>query len=96
MDINEIIAAYNAAKADESAAKKKKEKFAALIMAHAGGREFFTTDAYNVMIDTRTRTGIDTEALYKDFPEIKGEYGKTTTYNVITAKEVTSAEVKTA
>jgi len=96
MDINEIIKNYNAAKAAENAAKKEKEKLSALIINYAAGREFFTTDAYNVIIDVRTRTGIDTETLYKDFPDFKDVYGKTTTYNVITAKESAAAAKKSA
>lgn len=96
MSINETITAYNAAKAQENAAKKEKEKLAALIINHANGRDFFATDEYNVVIDKRTRTGIDTETLYKDFPDFKDTYGKTTEYNVITAKAITKATEKTA
>jgi len=96
MDINAIISAYIDAKNRETEAKKEKEKLASLILEHAKGADFFQTDAYNVVIDKRTRTGIDTKALYKDFPDIKDAYGTITEYNVITAKEKASAGKKSA
>lgn len=86
MSINEIISAYNKAKETESRAKKEKERLSALILDYAGNRDFLETDSYNVMIDNRTRTGIDTKRLYSDFPDIKEVYGTTTEYKVITAK----------
>lgn len=92
--IDSIIAAYNAAKAAESAAKKEKERLAAIILESAKGADFFETDTFRVMIDKRKREGLDTKALYRDFPDIKKEYGTITEYSVITAKE--KAEKRTA
>lgn len=86
MSTNEIIAAYLAAKEAEKQAKKEKEKLQAMIQDAARGADFFETDAYRIMIDTRTRTSIDTDAVYRDFPEFKDVYGKTTEYSVITVK----------
>jgi len=94
MTTNEIIAAYLAAKEAEKQAKKEKEKLQAMILDAAGDADFFETDAYRIMIDTRTRTSIDTDAVYKDFPEFKDVYGKTTEYSVITVKA--KAATKTA
>jgi len=96
MNINDIVSEFMQARAEEAAAKKRKEKAAALIIEHARGAEFFQTDMYNVVIDTRTRTGIDTERVYADFPEFRDVYGKTSTYNVITPKARTDAAGKTA
>ena len=94
MSTNEIIAAYIAAKEAEKQAKKEKDRLQALILDAAGGADFFETDAYRIMIDTRARTSIDTEAVYKDFPEFKDVYGKTTEYTVLTVKA--KAATKTA
>lgn len=78
MTINEIIAAYNAAKAEETAAKKRAENMKKLILEYAGIADNFTTDTYTVVIKTTVSTRLDTAALYKDFPDIKESYGKTT------------------
>lgn len=96
MDINQILAAYNDATAREKAAKKEREKLAAMVKDFAGGREHFTTDAYIVIIDKRKRTGLDADALRKDFPDIADVYGKTTEYDVITVKAAEPATAKTA
>ena len=95
MSINAIIAAYIAAKEAEKAAAAEAKKLQALIISAAGGAAYMETDGYNVMIDTRTRTTINADALRKDFPDVMDVYGKTTTYNVITAKAKT-AEARTA
>lgn len=95
-DINEIVAAYNAAKARESAAKKEKDLCSAMILEYANGAEFFETDDFRVMLGNRSRSGIDTKKLYKDFPDIKDVYGTTTTYTVIDAQKKESAGKKSA
>lgn len=95
MSIDEIISAYNRAKAAESSAKKEKERMAALILERANGAEFFETEAYRVFLDPRKREGLDTARLYKDFPDIKAEYGTVSNYSVITAK-AKDAEKRTA
>ena len=83
---NEIISAYIAAKEAEKQAKKERKKLQAMILDAAGGADFFETDAYRIMIDT--------DAVYRDFPEFKDVYGKTTEYSVITVKA--KAATKTA
>lgn len=95
MNINEIITAYKEAKEAEKEAKKQADTMKQLIMNYANGKTFFETDSYNVVIDTRKTTTIDTKTLYKDFPDFKNVYGKVTTYEVITAKEK-QQEKKTA
>ena len=96
MNINEIIANYNAAKEAEREAKKRAETMKALILEHARGAEMFTTDVYTVVIKTSSSTRLDTAALYKDFPDIKETYGKTTTSKSVEALVTADAEKKTA
>lgn len=79
MDINSIIAAYMAAKQQESDAKKRAAELKTMIVNHAAGKGTFTTSDYNVIIKTTTSSRLDTESLYRDFPDIKKDYGKTTT-----------------
>jgi len=96
MSINDIIAAYNAAKEQEKQAKKRAEEMKDLILAHAGGADNFTTDIYTVVIKTTTSSRLDTTALYKDFPDIKETYGRTTESKSITAVATAGAAKKTA
>lgn len=95
MEINTIINLYNSAKEQEKEAKKQAEKLKALILNHASGADFFETEDYNVMIQDRISTRIDTETLYKDFPDLKDVYGKQTVSKIITAKPKQTAQ-KTA
>ena len=85
MDINGIITAYMAAKQAETAARKQAESMRALILDHAKGADHFTTDMYSVIIKTTESIRLDTAALYRDFPDVKTAYGKTTTSTTITA-----------
>lgn len=87
MSINELIMNYNRAKETENAAKKEKETLKQLILNYANGRELFDTEEYTVIITKRPQNRIDTEKLYKDFPDFKDVYGKTTVSEIITAKE---------
>lgn len=96
MSINEIIANYNAAKLAESEAKKTADAMKALIIEHAKGAELFTTDVYTVTIKTSTSERLDTKALYKDFPDIKKSYGKTTTSKSVEALVTADAEKRSA
>lgn len=84
------------AKEAEKAAAAEAKKLQALILDTAGGAAYVETDDYHVMIDSRSRTTLDTATLKKDFPDIVKEYGKTTTYNVITAKAKAAHEKRTA
>ena len=85
MSINEIIAVYLTAKAQEAAANKaareakaRAEAAAADIMRHAADRAGFETESYTVGITRTTSIILDTEKLYHDFPGIKAldQYGK--------------------
>lgn len=96
MSINEIITNYLIAKQEESNAKKRAAAMKELIMQHAGQADNFTTDIYTVVIKETTSKRLDTAALYKDFPDIKDVYEKTTTSKTVTAVLTASAEGKTA
>jgi len=94
MDINERIAAYIAAKADQAAAekaardaKKRADIAADDIMRHAAGRPSFDTDAYTVGIARSVAIVLDTDKLYHDFKDIKNldQYGKESPRVKITA-----------
>lgn len=85
MDINERIAAYIAAKAEQAAAekaardaKKRADMAADDILRHAAGRPSFDTDAYTVGIARSVAIVLDTDKLYRDFKDIKNldQYGK--------------------
>lgn len=85
MDINYIISEYVAAAAAEKAAKKRAENARALLLEKLAGRDSVVTDEYSVIIKKNVSTRLDTTALYKDFPDVKREYGResvTTTVNV--------------
>lgn len=96
MGINEIIAAYIQEKAAEAAAKKRAAAMKSLLLEYAGGRDNFTTDIYTVVVKTTVSTRLDTAALYKDFPDIKDTYGKTTTSKTVDAVITADAEKKSA
>lgn len=96
MDINTIIANYLQEKAAEAAAKKRAEAMKTLILDHAKNADNFTTDVYTVVIKTSSSVRLDTAALYRDFPDIKDTYGKTTTSTTVTAVITADAEKKTA
>ena len=96
MSINEIIAAYIAAKAEETSAKKRAAAMKELILQHASGKDNFTTDVYTVVIKTTSSIRLDTDSLYKDFPDIKETYGKVTVSRSLDAHALQAAEGKTA
>lgn len=96
MSINEIITCYLDAKQAETAAKKRAAAMKELILQHAGDADNFTTDVYTVIIKASTSTRLDTVALYKDFPDIKDTYGKTTTSKTVDAVVTADAEKKSA
>lgn len=94
MDINNSIAAYLAAKAEQADAekrardaKKRADMAADDIMRHAAGRPSFETDAYSVGISRSVSIVLDTEKLYRDFKDIKNldQYGKESPRVKITA-----------
>ena len=94
MDINTIITSYLQEKEQEKQAKKRADAMKALIIDYAKSADNFTTDIYTVVIKTTTSTRLDTTSLYKDFPDIKNTYGKTTTSQTIDA--VITADVEKA
>ena len=96
MDINTIITNYLQAKQAEADAKKRAAAMKELILQHAGGADNFTTDVYTVIVKTTTSSRLDTAALYKDFPDIKDTYGKTTTSKTVDAVVTADAEKKSA
>jgi len=96
MDINTIITSYLQAKQAEADAKKRAAAMKELIIQHAGGADNFTTDVYTVIVKTTASIRLDTAALYKDFPDIKDTYGKTTTSKTIDAVITADAEKKSA
>lgn len=85
-----------AAKEKERAAKKAAEAARAELIAAAGGRDVLTTDEYIITFTERPRTVIDTEALYKDFPDIKTAYGRISTSVSVDVKQYAADAKKTA
>ena len=96
MSINEIITSYLDAKQAETDAKKRAAAMKDLILQHAGDADNFTTDLYTVIIKTSTSMRLDTTALYKDFPDIKETYGKTSTSKTVDAVRTADVEKKSA
>ena len=96
MAINDIISAYLAAKEQEAAAKKTAAAMKAAILDAARGADHFTTDAYTVIIKTSQALRLDTAALYRDFPDVKDTYGKTTTSVSVDVATLAAAEQATA
>ena len=96
MNINDIITSYLQAKQAETDAKKRAAAMKELILQHAGDADNFTTDVYTVIIKTTTSSRLDTATLYKDFPDIKNTYGKTTTSKTVDAVVTADAEKKSA
>lgn len=87
IDINSVISDYlthtETAKKASAAAKAEKE----LIMQYLAGADSIETTDYMLIVKTVNSARLDTTALYKDFPDIKNDYGKVTTSRelVITA-----------
>jgi len=96
MTLNQAIETYlqqdAAAKTAAKAAKAAKE----IILAAAGTLDTITTDIYTVYVKESMSSTLDTRALYKDFPDIKNTYGKTTVSRSIDVHENAAAAVKTA
>ena len=96
MSINEIIAEYIAAKDAENSAKKRAANMKALILDYAKDADNFTTEEYTVVIKSTPATRLDTDALYRDFPDIKETYGKTTVSKTVNAVPTANAQKKSA
>lgn len=97
MTINEMISSYLTIKEQAAALAKQEKQLKALLLESAAGRDFFETESYAVTIKTTSSFRLDTEALYKDFPDIKNDYGKvTTSRSVIIAEKQQTEQRKTA
>ena len=96
MNIDSIIENYLQAKQAEADAKKRAATMKELILQHAGDADNFTTDVYTVIVKTTTSKRLDTSALYKDFPDIKDVYEKTTTSKTLAIAETICAGKKSA
>ena len=96
MKINDAVSVYLAAKDAESAARKRAEAAKKEILAHAGGRDSFTTDAWTVILKRSVSIRLDTKKLYDDFGEadIKRDYGResvSVTVDAVPAAQATTA-----
>ena len=96
MDINTIIADYIRAKQEESSAKKAAAAAKEMILQHANGADNFMTDVYTVIIKKTQSVRLDTETLYKDFPDIKREYSKVTESTSLDVVKTAGPAKKTA
>lgn len=96
MTRNEIIAAYLAAKDAEAAAKKQADAMKKLILDFMGSALVLETDVYHVFIEEKKSVRIDTDSLYKDFPDIKNDYGKVSVSRSVKAVPRSAATEKTA
>ena len=96
MNINDIITNYLQAKQAEADAKKRAAAMKELILQHAGDADNFVTDVYTVIIKTSTSCRLDTDALYRDFPDMKDVYGKTSTSKTVNAVITADASKKSA
>ena len=87
-NINGIIAEYIAVKAEAATLAKREKALKSALLEAAGSRDFFETDRFAVTVKTSVSFRLDTDALYKDFPDIKETYGKTSvSRSVIPAEE---------
>lgn len=93
---NEIIAAYIAATEAEKAAKKQADAMKAMILEFMAGAAAIETDLFSVVVKETETTRLDTKALYKDFPDIKKDYGKPSVSRSVVAVARSAAEQKTA
>lgn len=95
MTINEIVSAYIKAKEAEKEAKKTADLMKNLILEKAGNNSLLETDVYTIIIKITESIRLDTKSLYRDFPDIKKDYGSTSTSCTISVAEK-AAELKTA
>ena len=96
MTKNEIIAAYIVATEAEKAAKKQASELKEMIIDFMQNASVLETDLYSVIIKETESTRLDTKALYKDFPDIKREYGKSSISRSVVAVPRAASTEKTA
>ena len=77
MDINNIIRAYMEIVENRKAMEKQEENLKKMIYDFMGKNTFAETDCYFLTVKETATTRLDTKALYKDFPDMKEVYGKT-------------------
>ena len=94
MNIDVIIAEYNRIKEEKASLEKQEKALREQILLFANEKTIVETDHYTVIIKSSERVTLDTKALYKDFPEMKEVYGKTTTVKTLAIAE--KAAEKTA
>lgn len=83
-NINEIVARFETVRAMKAAAEKEEKQLRAELLRYAAGRSVFETEGFTVMIKTTSRVTLDTAALYKDFPDMRDVYGRTSTTTTVT------------
>ena len=84
-NINSIVSEFVALTEMEKQTKKRIDELKAIIFDHAGDSDSFTTEGYTIVIKQTESIRLDTKALYKDFPDIKNTYGKTSISKSIVA-----------
>ena len=87
MNIDVIIAEYNRIKEEKASLEKQEKALREQILLFANEKNMVETDRYTVIIKSSERVTLDTKALYKDFPEMKDVYGKTTTVKTLAIAE---------
>ena len=96
MTLNDAITTYIEQQARANEAGKLAAAAKDFILATCGDVDEFTTDLYRVYVKRTQSTRLDTKALYKDFPDIKETYGKTTVSRSLDPHPLTVSEVLTA
>ena len=96
MTRNEILSAFIVAQEARKTAEKQEKALKAMILEFMGENELIETDLYSVIIKKTEKHMLDTTALYKDFPDIKKDYGKTTVSRSVDVVARSAAEQKTA
>jgi len=84
MSIEKMVNEYLIEKENEKKAKERKDFLKKSILEYAKDNNFFETLEHNITIEEKTQKRLDTKALYTDFPDIKKEYEKITSYKDIT------------
>lgn len=95
-NINSIIQEYLEGQEKQAELKKRLACLKGLILDHAGNNDSFLTDNFSVIVKTSTSIRLDTETLYKDFPDIKKEYSKETISKTLAIAQIASENTKTA
>ena len=84
-NIDTIVSEFVALTEMERQTKKRIDELRTIIFDHAGDSDSFTTSDYTIIIKQTESIRLDTKELYKDFPDIKKTYGKTSISKSIVA-----------